>query len=383
MFYQLPPAGRSVRLATTDDAERVLSGHFAPYGVALFGSGTAALAGILRDIVAACTTGRPEVLLPAYTCPQLVSAILHAGARPILVDLEADRPWMDAGDLARKLSPRSVAIIAVHLFGIPERIISLAKIAADAGVILIEDGAQRPFGRDTSAEPSGDFVVLSFGRGKPVSVLEGGAVLVPPGQDRIRVTCPGILRAGMMGAALYVAKLGLYNLMRRPRWYWVPAGLRVLNVGETRFRPFTRIDGMRSVALTRLPANLLHSREKHVVRQGVVAAMIAHLSRGSMIDLPQACHAGHMPLLRYPILLSTREWRDRIFRELEGRGLGASRMYEHVLPDIPGMPRIFPAGSACPQAGSFADRLLTLPVHDDVSDRAVAEMKAILSGLPA
>src|SRR6185295_2502270 len=115
------------------------------------------------------------VIVPAYCCPDVISAVLFAGARPVLVDLEAETPWMDLTQVSDRLGSSTVAVVAVNFLGVPERAAPLRKLADAAGALLVDDCAQ--FFPLEAAEREwllGDFVVLSFGRGKPLSLLGGG-----------------------------------------------------------------------------------------------------------------------------------------------------------------------------------------------------------------
>src|SRR6185437_10537233 len=63
-----------------------------------------------------------EVLVPAYTFPATGNVVALAGAKPVLVDVDPVTMNMDAADAARRVTPRTKAILAVHLFGRPARL---------------------------------------------------------------------------------------------------------------------------------------------------------------------------------------------------------------------------------------------------------------------
>jgi len=70
-----------------------------------------------------------EVIIPAYSCPSLPAAAIRAGLKPVLCDTERDCFRMNLESLSSRIGPDSRAIIAVHLLGIPERIIEIREIA--------------------------------------------------------------------------------------------------------------------------------------------------------------------------------------------------------------------------------------------------------------
>ena len=149
-----------IRLSAKGYPEVRLESDFLPYQPRYYASGTAALAAAIIAVIQSGKTDQPEVILPAYGCPDLVSATVFAGARPVLVDMEPDRPWMDLAQLSSRISPRTVAIVAANLFGISERLDQLRPIAERAGVVLIEDSAQAFPGGGEAAIWEGDLVVL-------------------------------------------------------------------------------------------------------------------------------------------------------------------------------------------------------------------------------
>lgn len=149
-----------------------------PHAVAV-ANGTAAL----ELAVAALGLGPgDEVVCPAFTIISCVRAVLHAGATPVLADVDP-RTWcIDPAEVERKAGPRTRAILAVHAFGTPYDHEALGRLAS-RGLFVIEDAAQAHGARvwvGDAHEPCGglgDASVLSFYVNKPVTTGEGGMVL--------------------------------------------------------------------------------------------------------------------------------------------------------------------------------------------------------------
>lgn len=377
MFYQLPPVGNLVQLRRQVQDSDALARVFSPYIPRLLDSGTAALAAAVAAAVSLKDTDKPEVILPAYGCPDLVSAVLHAGARPVLADLEPERPWLDPARVAEAISPHTVAMVAVSLFGIPERMDILRPLAEQAGALLIEDSAQAFPCDSTAGCWRGDLVVLSFGRGKPVSLLGGGAVLFR--DERFAGLLPDTDDRGSIPGGNAVAlgvKAWLYNRMLSPRIYWLPQVLPFLHLGETRFHPLPAVKPMDANRRSLLPANIAAYCRRHERGVADIAALVAAAQAGGrtgFVDLPAACgYPAPNSLLRYPLLLA-RDARDTVHDRL--RRLGASRMYPAVLPAIEGLETLLADAGAFPAASDFAARLLTLPLHGRVSDSDLAALR--------
>ena len=367
MFYQLPPVGNPVCLSPGHVTGAALNDAFSPYSPRYLASGTAALAAAVVAAIRLKSVADPEVILPAYGCPDLVSAVLYAGARPVLVDLVPDRPWMDLEQVSARTNPKTVAIIAVSLLGIPERMDRLGTLARESSVVLIEDSAQAfPQDRD-SGFWSGDLVVLSFGRGKPVSLLGGGAVLYR--DSRLGSLLPDAVAQGGNSGVSFRTQAILYNLMLSPHLYWVPQGLPFLNLGETRFHSLDRIQAMDTPRIGLLPVNIEAYRRRSDSARETMAGLVerAVTAGGAVIDLPGACGTPQSRrLLRYPLLFESAE-RDRVYAELVRRGLGASIMYPVILPEVAGLEAVFADTGEFPVARSFAARLLTLPLYERLS----------------
>lgn len=118
-----------------------------------------------------------EVLVPAYTFPATANAVAFCGARPVLVDIDPDTFVLDPASVAAAVSPRTRAVIAVHLFGRPVPWEAL-QTAVPQDVLLLEDaaGALGARYRGTPCGALGVAGCLSFHPRKIVTTGEGGAV---------------------------------------------------------------------------------------------------------------------------------------------------------------------------------------------------------------
>jgi dTDP-4-amino-4,6-dideoxygalactose transaminase len=382
MFYQLPPVGNRVCLDSQPEDAAALQAVTGSSVVRYYQSGTAALAASITAAIRRKGVMNPEVLLPAYGCPDLVSAAIHAGARPVLVDLEADRPWMNLDQLAAGITPQTVAVIAASLCGIPERLAELRQLTGPASVALIEDSAQLVPGGGVRTDWQGDLVVLSFGRGKPVNLLGGGAVLC--GDARLADLLPerDTPAAGLFQCLSYRVKASLYNQLINPRRYWLLTLFPFLHIGETRYHELAGIKPLDSCRRGYLPANIARYRSRDLAIQAKVSKMLDGLAPGSIVSLPVACGVDkQQPLLRYPLLVEA-GLRDRLLDLLHRHGLGASPMYPAILPGIEGLEDLLSGQGPFPKAEQFASRFLTLPTHASVRSADIhateADFRAVI-----
>jgi perosamine synthetase len=145
------------------------------YGIAV-SSGSAAL-----DIAVSALKIGPgdEVILPTFTIISCAAAIVRSGAVPVLVDCDPQTWNMDVGQIEAKITPRTKAIMAVHIYGLPVNLDSLLAMVDKYGLLLIEDAAEM-HGQTYNESPCGSFgdvSIFSFYANKHITTGEGGMLL--------------------------------------------------------------------------------------------------------------------------------------------------------------------------------------------------------------
>src|SRR5215207_5598316 len=121
-----------------------------------------------------------EVITVAHTAVPTICAIERAGAIPVLVDVEEQTYTMDPAAARAAITPRTRAILPVHLYGQPADMVTLSAIARETGLVLIEDCAQA-HGARLNGElvgTFGDLAAFSFYPTKNLGAVgDGGAVI--------------------------------------------------------------------------------------------------------------------------------------------------------------------------------------------------------------
>jgi perosamine synthetase len=156
------------------------------FGVAA-SSGTAALHLALRAVGVG---PGDEVVLPDFTMAACLFSVLYLGAKPVFVDVEPDTWTLDPALLEPALTPRTRAIMAVHIYGHPCEMDPVLEIAARRGAAVVEDAAEA-HGAEYRGRRCGSFgaaSAFSFFANKILTTGEGGMVLTDdPGiADRCR-----------------------------------------------------------------------------------------------------------------------------------------------------------------------------------------------------
>jgi perosamine synthetase len=120
-----------------------------------------------------------EVILPAFTIISCAAAIVRAGAVPVLVDSDPATWNMEIAQIEARITPRTRAIMAVHIFGLPVDMEPLLALARKHGLKVIEDAAQM-HGQTCSGKPCGSFgdiSTFSFYPNKHITTGEGGMIV--------------------------------------------------------------------------------------------------------------------------------------------------------------------------------------------------------------
>jgi perosamine synthetase len=332
--------------------------------------------------------GREEVLIPAFTCYTVPSAVIRAGLRLRLCDLHPESLDFDFGQLSAMLSggPNDssrtlLAIVPTHLFGFPSDLPRLRKLNQDPGVTIVEDAAQA-MGETWDGRKLGtlgDVGFFSLGRGKALSAVEGGVILTDR-DDIARILSRHVSSlsdyAPWQLAGLILKSMAL-ALFTRPSLFWIPRSMPFLGLGLTLFDPHFPILRMSSFQAG-LTANwverlrsLRASRTANVKKWMDVLGEIE--GRGSGIHHPRS-----PALLRLPIRVRDADRRASLLQESGDRGAGIAPGYPDSINRLPELSGKIPA-QACAVAESCARELVTLPTHGYLTQDDMALARPLLS----
>lgn len=370
-WRDLPPAGHSIALRKS----AVALPQFPGYHLFYVNSGTAALA--LALMVARARNPaieHPEVILPGYACPDLVAAAVYAGITPVLADIGAHDPGYDLISLQQALSSSVIAVVAVNFLGISERLPELQQcLRAYPRVLLVEDNAQWFPEPVAGASLTGDAVCLSFGRGKPVSLMGGGAMLLHESLAIDAVVAP-LIGPAIPAGRLYLPKVLAYNALLEPNLYGLISRNPWLKLGRTVFKPLSGITEMDGERKALLPTNIERYLQSSQVFQSYMAAVVP-----SAMDFSASLSLRRGRLLRYPVLCASATQREQLLARLRIGGLGATALYQRILPEIDGVAGRVVVRGSLDGAKAFAQRLLTLPLHASVDKPDLKHMATIFA----
>lgn len=286
-----------------------------------------------------------EVAVPAFSFVATANAVLMAGATPVFVDVDPVTFNMDPRKLKSAMTPRTKAVMPVHLFGHPADMDVLSDVAAARGAILVGDAAQA-IGARYKGKPVGATAVaeaFSLYPTKNVTTGEGGVVTTNDAEI-------AALARSLRNHGRGIATLGTYDHIRLG-WNYRLTDLAAA-IGIEQLKKLTKFNEAR-----RYHAELLTRRLKNVASVTVpTEASYAH-------------HAFHQYTLR---VLGHHGARERLQAFLRERGIGSGVYYPKPLHAYPHLAAYGHADLKVSE--QLAREVISLPIHPALTAQEVAEV---------
>ena len=284
-----------------------------------------------------------EVITVSFSFNATVSVILRAGATPVFVDIREDDFCMDPAQVEAAITPRTKAIMPVHLYGLMADMDPLVEIAARHGLVIIEDAAQA-HGAAYRGRRAGQFgpAMFSLYATKNLMTGEGGFATTDDDgvADRLR-----LFRNHGMKVRYYHDELG------------------------TNYKPTDLAAAIGLAQLSRLD-------ERTVLRRRNAAFLTGHLSDDYLTpSAPEGRdHVWHQYVMRFP------GERQQVIDGLTERGIGTLIYYPvpihrqaYLQSFVPGA-----ADLALPVTDRLSDEVLAIPVHPRLTDEDLATIVAAI-----
>ncbi|MEZ5499014.1 MAG: DegT/DnrJ/EryC1/StrS family aminotransferase [Steroidobacteraceae bacterium] len=334
----------------------------------MYANGTSALsAAISAAISDSREAGIPEVIAPAYACPDIATAAISAGARLRLVDFDRDNPQMPAADVLAAVTRNTVAVVCVNFLGSGDNAEEIrAELRSKSPAVIILDACQAHPDAILARRSLQTPVIFSFGRGKPVNALIGGLLLQPQATSDTHVGFAAAARQPRPPLSWRIKQyannliliLGLYDWLRRSQLF---------GIGETHVRLNQIISVAPDWAEPVIRFNWLASRALPKPAPSIYSALFAPESAYLRGYHSMARQDTNESLLRLPVLCRSHRLREHIMNDRLCRQLGISTMYPQLLADYPQLQDHVIANSGFPNADNYAERLITLPLHSRIS----------------
>lgn len=291
-------------------------------------NGTAALQAAL---VAMGIGPGDEVILPSFTFIATANAVHAAGATPVLVDVEPDTFTMDPAAARAAIGPRTAALLPVHIYGQPADMRRIVDLASHSGLALIEDAAQA-HGARFEGRGVGTFGIgcFSFYPTKNMTTGEGGMITTSDASlaDRLRM----VRNHGMRG---------------RYRFETYGLNLRMTDIAAAMGR-----------------VQIRHLEAWNVRRRANAAWLDRHLAG---VEVPRVRAGVEHVYHHYTVLAQSR---DQLQERLISAGIGCGVYYPTPVHRTP----MFDTGSRLPVTERLTDEILSIPVHQGLTQQDLEQI---------
>ncbi len=359
----------------------VLSSQHAAEKTLLVDSGTHALQ-IAVSLAMTRSARPPVVALPAYSCFDVATAAIGAGARVVVYDVDPESLGPDPDSLRLAFECGALAAVIAPLYGMPVQWDLIDQSAAEYDALVIEDAAQghgaswhgSPLGRH------GSLSVLSFGRGKGWTGGIGGALLLR-GDTLALLTSALADREAPPGPLATFARAAAQWALSRPLLYALPASLPWLHLGETRYRQPSVPREISRVAAGLLLGSRSASALEAQVRRANARVLDTAFESVSSVRRIRPVPGGQPGYLRYPV---------RVPRGFAGLAdparaarLGIASGYPASLAELPAVRNWLASvdrPTVCAGAEELVRTLITLPTHSLVTREELESGVALIAG---
>jgi dTDP-4-amino-4,6-dideoxygalactose transaminase len=312
------------------------------------GSGSDAIELVLRGLGVGPDT---EVVTPAFSFIASATAALRLGARPVFVDVEPATLTLDPDRVVDAITPRTRAILAVHLYGLPAAMGPLRVLAEAHGVHLVEDAAQA-FGATLGGRHVG-----GHGRAAAFSFYPTKNLAAYGDAGLVTTTDPAL------AAHLRLAR----NHGQTQKYHHAELGWTA------------RLDEIQAAILR---VKLRHLPEWTQARQAIAARYGAGLAGLPVVlpaERPGATHVFHQYTLRTPR-------RDALLAHLAAAGIGTACHYPLPIPAQPLFRNLGYDATPFPAAWAAAQEVLSLPcfpeLRPDEIEAVIAAVRGFFEGDP-
>jgi dTDP-4-amino-4,6-dideoxygalactose transaminase len=335
-------------------------------------SGTAALYLILESLKE--LSSRTTVIIPSFVCPLVPLAIKRAGLKVEVCDINKNNFNFNLYELEKLCANNSniLAIVAVHLGGIPLDFEALEAIAKRYNIFIIEDCAQALGAtyKGKKVGALGDFAFFSLCRGKGLTIYEGGVIVtgrkeyVPVIDNKIGhlvksdFLSEGLKILELFGYAIFYRPLTFWFIFRLPQIFWNMQGefLRAQAEYFSADFPIHKVSTLRKkighIAFKGLEGEI----DKQSQKAKFYIERLKNLEGAYVIQEPLNCRATY-PYLT--IVFSDQDRKKKVLQIISDSGLGVSVIYAFAITDYEYLKDIIP-DRGCPNGRYLAKNALSL-----------------------
>jgi len=322
---------------------------------------------------------RDEVILPAYTAPSLLLPIRAAGLKTRLIDIDSNTFNMDIKQLPSVISERTLAVMPIHMFGLPCKIDPIIALAKNHGFFVVEDAASS-LGTTIDGKQTGTiapFGFYSLNRGKNISTMAGGIIVWKDKQlsQKIENLVADLQTLPPHAQAIMTLKMIGLSLAVRPLFY------SLLSPIISKFKYTTLHTHFDSFQLTTMQAGLGKKLWKHADdltkrRQENGGSLITIFRNKDGFTIPTIPETATVAFNQFPVIVHDLNRRKTLVDRLLAQGIETTFLYEKPLHHI--FPELNPGDDAFPNATYLAEHLLLIPPHVQISPTIIKKIQNVV-----
>lgn len=350
------------RAANNPDFSRTLLKRTGMSVMNSYPSGRAAIQAALRD---AGIQPSDEVLIPAYTCYAVQTAVSEI-ATPVLVDINEEDYNIDTDELTKNITPKTEAIIPIHLFGNLCDLDAIHSIAKENDLVIIEDAAQA-LGTVMISDEVGsysDYCVFSLRFTKDITMYKGGLLL---SKDELELRADSSemdVHRIMILASLYASDK-LLGILPGEAYDWTMRNILspVFESTSSTLGPTDpieisgRMNGFIDSQFQKLESRVEQRRKNAEVYDAKLSDAV---NPPSLLD--------DHSYFRYTIRVT--DDREKVLAQLRKSGIGCSKMYSYALSDDE---------ENFPVSNKVAKEIINLPNHSRLGENDIKYIARIVN----
>lgn len=300
----------------------------------VLGNGTLALQIAIRALDL-----KGEVITTPFTHVASSGTLVWENCKPVYVDIDPETLNIDVTKIEEKITPRTTAIMAVHVYSNPCDIEAIKKIADKYKLAVIYDGAHA-FGvnyKGKSIFAYGDISMASFNATKAMHTVEGGA--------------------------LFVKDLEMEDAVRRLAYFGMDKSKTIVQTYGTNAKLIEFCAAMGIINLKYFPAALLRRKEMYEL----YVKLLKSNNHIKFQKVNEEINYSYMP-----IVLSTREYKEKIVGILNKERIFPREYF------FPSLETVFSDQISCPISLDISERVLCLPMSDYLTTEEVTRICGVI-----
>ncbi len=309
---------------------------------------------------------KDEVILPAYTSFFVPSAVVKAGLKVSLCDIDPNTMSLDINSLKESITESTLCVVVCPLFGYPCDMDAIMEVAKERGVYVIDDSAQAMGAKYKGKYLGifGDAGIFSLSRGKNITTVDGGIIVTNSNEMAEELSKIDLKKAGYLDRLMIIFKALIISVFLRPCFYWLPGKLPFLNLGVAVFstnfclKELTEIQAGMGIRMLKRLKTINETRALKADK------LIKGLGSSKGINFSRKVDGAEPVFLRLPI-------RCNNSNQLDYPRLGIVKSYPYPLNKIEPLKPYIINGKRYPNAERLAENILTLPTHNYVTRKDI------------